>query len=308
MSFRSSRAIAKSRCAWPRPTDEETYRARGRPIGAVHCRIAARARAPDRVLREVAQRQVDLDRLAGRGGSGRPRAITSSWPPVSLASARPSRNGVIRSRSSRITNTGQRRSHARSGSAARLRFSSPRAVAINVSGSVSSAHPIPSSIPLVECGSEKHREMNQRANPRVVLAPDARPWADRARSELAATGETLRRRDPTTLDELTPQELQIALLLAGGKTKREAVAALFLSPKTIEYHLRHVYLKLGIHSRDELAQALALDSVQRAGRYPPRAPDRRAGTYRPSGAAAKAACRPRNPRRPARAGRCRFGE
>ena len=83
------------------------------------------------------------------------------------------------------------------------------------------------------------------------------PWAERARTELAATGETLRRRDPSTLDALTPQELQIALLLAGGRTTREAAAALFLSPKTIEYHLRHVYLKLGIHSREELAAALA---------------------------------------------------
>ena len=74
---------------------------------------------------------------------------------------------------------------------------------------------------------------------------------------LAATGETMRRRDPSTLDELTPQELQIALLLAGGRTTREAATALFLSPKTIEYHLRHVYLKLGINSREALAAALA---------------------------------------------------
>jgi DNA-binding CsgD family transcriptional regulator len=82
------------------------------------------------------------------------------------------------------------------------------------------------------------------------------PWADAASAELAATGETARRRDPSTLDELTPQELQIALLLAEGKTTREAAAALFLSPKTIEYHLRHVYRKLDIASRDELAQAV----------------------------------------------------
>ncbi len=86
---------------------------------------------------------------------------------------------------------------------------------------------------------------------------DSRPWADRARAELAASGATLRRRDPSTIDELTPQELQIALLLGEGKTTREAAAALFLSPKTIEYHLRHVYMKLGIHSREELAVALA---------------------------------------------------
>jgi DNA-binding CsgD family transcriptional regulator len=86
------------------------------------------------------------------------------------------------------------------------------------------------------------------------------PWADRARAELAATGETARRRDPTTLDDLTPQEMQIALLLAGGKTTREAAAAVFLSPKTIEYHLRHVYQKLGIHSRDELRRVLGSDT------------------------------------------------
>jgi len=86
---------------------------------------------------------------------------------------------------------------------------------------------------------------------------DARPWSDRARVELAATGVTVRRRDPSTVDELTPQELQIAVLLSGGKTTRETAAALFLSPKTIEYHLRHVYQKLSIHSREELARAVA---------------------------------------------------
>jgi DNA-binding CsgD family transcriptional regulator len=87
----------------------------------------------------------------------------------------------------------------------------------------------------------------------------AGPWADRASAELAATGETRRRRDPATIDELTPQELQIALALAAGKTTRETAAALFLSPKTVEYHLRHVYQKLGIHSREELARALDTD-------------------------------------------------
>jgi DNA-binding CsgD family transcriptional regulator len=85
---------------------------------------------------------------------------------------------------------------------------------------------------------------------------DSRPWAERARAELAATGEKVRRRDPSTVDELTPQELQIVLLLASGKTTREAAAAVFLSPKTVEYHLRHAYLKLGIHSRDELARVV----------------------------------------------------
>jgi DNA-binding CsgD family transcriptional regulator len=91
---------------------------------------------------------------------------------------------------------------------------------------------------------------------------DARPWADHARAELAATGETRRPRDPNTIDELTPQELQIALLLTAGRTTRETAAALFLSPKTVEYHLRHVYQKLGIHSREELEQTLARQTRQ----------------------------------------------
>lgn len=82
----------------------------------------------------------------------------------------------------------------------------------------------------------------------------AAPWADAAAQELLATGETAHRRGVTAMDELTPQERQIAQLLAHGLTTREAAAALFLSPKTIEYHLRHVYLKLGIRSRGALAQ------------------------------------------------------
>jgi DNA-binding CsgD family transcriptional regulator len=80
----------------------------------------------------------------------------------------------------------------------------------------------------------------------------AQTWLDQASAELAATGETARRRDVSTLDELTPQELRIARLLADGKTTRETAEAIFVSPKTVEYHLRHVYGKLGIHSREEL--------------------------------------------------------
>jgi DNA-binding CsgD family transcriptional regulator len=85
----------------------------------------------------------------------------------------------------------------------------------------------------------------------------ARPWADLAAAELEATGETVARRDGDERDALTPRELQIALLLAEGRTTRETAAALFLSPKTVEYHLRHVYTKLDIASRAELATRLA---------------------------------------------------
>ncbi|MDQ6921095.1 MAG: AAA family ATPase [Candidatus Dormibacteraeota bacterium] len=82
------------------------------------------------------------------------------------------------------------------------------------------------------------------------------PWAERAAAELNATGESARRRDVSTLDLLTPQELQIAHALAEGRTTREAAAKLYLSPKTVEYHLRNVYSKLEIRSRDELREAL----------------------------------------------------
>lgn len=84
----------------------------------------------------------------------------------------------------------------------------------------------------------------------------AHPWADAAQVELQATGETIRSRDAGALEKLTPQEVQIALLLSSGRTTREAAAALFVSPKTVEYHLRHVYEKLGVRSREGLRRAL----------------------------------------------------
>ena len=73
----------------------------------------------------------------------------------------------------------------------------------------------------------------------------AAPWAERARGELNATGESARKRDASTIDDLTPQELRIAQLVAGGASNRDAAAQLFVSPKTVEYHLRKVFLKLG---------------------------------------------------------------
>jgi DNA-binding CsgD family transcriptional regulator len=66
----------------------------------------------------------------------------------------------------------------------------------------------------------------------------ARPWEERARSELRASGETARRRDPSTRDQLTPQELHVARLVATGKSNPEVAAQLFRSPRTIDYHLR----------------------------------------------------------------------
>jgi DNA-binding NarL/FixJ family response regulator len=81
-----------------------------------------------------------------------------------------------------------------------------------------------------------------------------RLFAERAEAELRATGETARKRDPSTLDDLTPQELQIARLVAQGQTNKEIAAQLFLSPRTIDYHLRKVFSKLGIASRTALVR------------------------------------------------------
>ena len=81
-------------------------------------------------------------------------------------------------------------------------------------------------------------------------------FAERARRELLATGETVRRRAATTHGELTPQEAQIARLARAGLSNPEIAAQLFLSPRTVEYHLAKVFTKLGIGSRRQLRQAL----------------------------------------------------
>ena len=87
-------------------------------------------------------------------------------------------------------------------------------------------------------------------------ALDAEPWTERTRTELRASGETIRRARHQVGTELTPQELQVALQVAEGKTNKEAAAALFLSPKTVEFHLGRVYPKLGVRSRGELIKRM----------------------------------------------------
>jgi DNA-binding CsgD family transcriptional regulator len=84
-------------------------------------------------------------------------------------------------------------------------------------------------------------------------------FAERARRELLATGERVRRRTVETRDELTPQEEQIARLARDGFSNAEIGAQLFLSPRTVEWHLRKVFSKLGVSSRKELREALSQD-------------------------------------------------
>jgi DNA-binding CsgD family transcriptional regulator len=84
----------------------------------------------------------------------------------------------------------------------------------------------------------------------------AEAFADRALRELKATGETVRRRAVATSDALTPQEAQIAQLAASGLTNSEIGARLFLSPHTVDWHLRKVFAKLGVTSRRQLRASL----------------------------------------------------
>jgi DNA-binding CsgD family transcriptional regulator len=114
------------------------------------------------------------------------------------------------------------------------------------------------------CYGERLRRAKRRSEARGQLhaALDvfeqlgAGSWVNRARNELRATGESVRRERPA-IDALTLQELQVALKVAEGATNKEVGAALFLSPKTVEAHLSRVYGKLGLRSRTELAHQFA---------------------------------------------------
>ena len=82
-------------------------------------------------------------------------------------------------------------------------------------------------------------------------------FAERARAELQATGERARKRTVDTLDQLTPQEAQISRLAAHGNTNRAIAAQLFISPSTVEYHLRKAFRKLDVNSRTQLAHRMS---------------------------------------------------
>jgi DNA-binding CsgD family transcriptional regulator len=115
------------------------------------------------------------------------------------------------------------------------------------------------------------RRQNRRVDARAQLhtahgmlsTMGAEAFAERARRELAATGETARKRNIETVSELTPQEAHIARLAVEGRTNPEIGAQLYLSPRTVEWHLRKIFTKLGVNSRRELGHALR-ESAARA--------------------------------------------
>ena len=117
------------------------------------------------------------------------------------------------------------------------------------------------------CLGERLRRARRRADARAPLRDalatfeelGAADWATRARTELRATGGAVPARTRPELGELTPHEIQVALLVAEGKTNREVAGALFLAPKTIEHHLSAIFRKLDIKRRTELARVFAAD-------------------------------------------------
>jgi DNA-binding CsgD family transcriptional regulator len=129
------------------------------------------------------------------------------------------------------------------------------------------------------CYGEFLRRHQRRVDARAQLGAalvtlnrlGAAAWARRTEGELGATGMTSRRRAASPTERLTPQELQVAMIVTDGATNAEAAARLFLSAKTIEFHLSNVYRKLGIRSRAALVRKV-LDGLNEISPEPPAPP------------------------------------
>jgi len=107
----------------------------------------------------------------------------------------------------------------------------------------------------------ERRRLDARKHLRIALeaftSMGTEAFARRAERELLATGERARKRTVDTLDQLTPQEEQVARLAAKGATNREIAAQLFITQSTVEYHLRKVFRKLDVKSRTQLAHRMS---------------------------------------------------
>ena len=118
---------------------------------------------------------------------------------------------------------------------------------------------------------ERRRRAGRRVDAREPLREavetfahlGAQPWAERARQELRAAGGA-NGAEPEAgrlADQLTEHELRVAVAVAQGATNREVAANLFVSPKTVDYHLRQIYRKLGINSRTKLVAVITAESA-----------------------------------------------
>jgi DNA-binding NarL/FixJ family response regulator len=107
-----------------------------------------------------------------------------------------------------------------------------------------------------ECRPVEAREQLRTAD-QMLDTMGAEAFSQRAARELQATGETARKRDISTLDELTAQEARIARMARDGASNQDIAAQLFISRKTVEYHLHKVFAKLNINARDDLGRVLA---------------------------------------------------
>ncbi len=120
------------------------------------------------------------------------------------------------------------------------------------------------------------RRNNRRADAREPLRQGlelarscgAKPLAERAHTELVATGARPRRLVFSGVEALTPSERRVATMAAEGMTNREIAQALFVTPRTVEVHLSSTYRKLGISSRTQLPDALAAPQEARSGQAP----------------------------------------
>ena len=225
--------------------------------------------APDRAAEHLERAQA----LAERSGLGEPNVMR--WGADLVESQ--CRAGRVAD-ASRTLETFERVANAtgrRWALAAAARCRALLAPAADIDGAFAEAHrlvaeePSPFEVARTElCWGERLRREHRRVEARGHLdealrrfeALGAAPWAEKAARELRFSGVRAHRGPRAATPELTAAESRIAALVTEGKTNKDIAASLFLSPKTIEFHLGHIYRKLDIHSRTQLARALLLDA------------------------------------------------